>query len=140
MILWSLYWEFSVWEFSVILLCGFCALCIGNFLFAGIGCVDYVVSILGIFCFGIFCYFVVWILCSLYWEFSVCRNWLCGLCGLCIGNFLFAGICCLDSVVSIICAGKFLCFVVSVICCVVQNQSYVWVVTVNCCVAQNHTL
>ena len=54
MILWSLYWEFSVWEFSVILLCGFCALCIGNFLFAGIGCVDYVVSVLEILCFGNF--------------------------------------------------------------------------------------
>ena len=67
-ILCSLYWEFSIcrnwlcglcglcignfvfWKFSVILLCGFCALCIGNFLFAGIGCVDYVGSELGIFC------------------------------------------------------------------------------------------
>ena len=58
------------------------ALCIGNFLFAGIGCVDYVVSVLEILCLGIFCYFVVWILCTLYWEFFVCMNWLCGLCGL----------------------------------------------------------
>ena len=39
--------------------------------------------------------------------------------------------------ISVICAGKFLCFVVSVICCVAQSQSYVWVVSVNCCVAQN---
>ena len=54
MILWSLYLGFFVWEFSVILLRGFCALCIGNFLFAGIGCVDYVVSVLEILCFGNF--------------------------------------------------------------------------------------
>ena len=39
--------------------------------------------------------------------------------------------------ISVICAGKFLCFAVSVICCVAQNQRYVWVVSVNCCVAQN---
>ena len=74
----------------------------------------------------------------MFWEFSVCRNLLCGFCGLCIGNFLFAGICCLDSVVSVICAGKFICFVVTVICYVAQNQSYVWVVSVSCCIAQNH--
>ena len=40
--------------------------------------------------------------------------------------------------ISVICAGKFLCFAVSVICCVGQSQSYVWmvsvwVVSVNCC-------
>ena len=92
MILWSLYLEFFVWEFSVILLRGFCALCIGNFLFAGIGCVDYVVSVLEILCFGNFLLFccvdsvhsvlgifclqelVVWIMWALNWEFSICRN------------------------------------------------------------------
>ena len=40
----------------------------------------------------------------------------------CIGNFLFAGICCVVSVVSVICVGKFTCFVVTVICCVAQNH------------------
>ena len=40
----------------------------------------------------------------------------------CIENFLFAGICCVVSVVSVICAGKFTCFVVTVICCVAQNH------------------
>ena len=88
---------------------------------------------------GIFCYFVVWTLCSLHWEFSVCRNWLCGLCGLCIGNFLFgfsvillcglcalyignflfAGIGCVDYVVfvlEILCFGNFLLFCESGFC------------------------
>ena len=41
----SLYWKFCVWKFCVILLSGFCALCIGNFLFAGIGSLDYLVSL-----------------------------------------------------------------------------------------------
>ena len=40
----------------------------------------------------------------------------------CIENFLFAGICCVVSVVSVIYAGKFTCFVVSVICCIAQNH------------------
>ena len=82
MILWSLYLGFFVWEFSGILLRGFCALCIGNFLFAGIGCVDYVVSVLEI----------------VFWKFSVIL--LCGFCALCIGNFLFVGIGCVDYVSS----------------------------------------
>ena len=61
-----------------------------------LGYCDFVVSVFGIFCLRIFCYFVAWILCSLYWEFSVCRNWLCGLCGLCIGNFVFWKFCVLE--------------------------------------------
>ena len=46
----------------------------------------------------------------MYWEFSVCRNLLCG--------FLLIEV----LVVSVICAGKFTCFVVSEICCVAQNH------------------
>ena len=51
--------NFVFWKFSVILLCEFCALCIGNFLFAGIGCVDYVGSELRIFYLQ---KFLVWIM------------------------------------------------------------------------------
>ena len=47
---------------------------------------------------------------GMYWEFSVCKNLLCG--------FLAIEV----LVVSVICAGKFTFFVVSVICCVAQNH------------------
>ena len=47
---------------------------------------------------------------GMYWEFSVCRNLLCG--------FLVIEV----LVVSVICAGKFTFFVFFVICCVAQNH------------------
>ena len=47
---------------------------------------------------------------GMYWEFSVCRNLLCG--------FLVIKV----LVVSVICAVKFTFFVVFVICCVAQNH------------------